>query len=320
MAKAAVVLLVVAIAAAAPRAQSPARTLRSFYIGSRAGFGIWSDKIVSVEPVGQDTRVRAMRFVSVNAVCPHVRVAQAAERLVRNTTVQVVARLPICDMSQHMIDEAIAKSKTPRMDYIDYMGGGLTVVADCGGQQRVFDLYDKAPWVNFDTLRRRYPAVSALWDLSSTLSKGMLPDYAQEPAPEVETLGTQLLPEFRSPKYATVFGDRLVTALKDYTGPPTPREPLPEVLERDALPLSTYVAPKYPPIAVSARMSDDVRLRVFVDALSGAVKEVETVSGRWPILDDAAVAAVRGWKFDTARLATQPVDVTVRFELQCRQN
>jgi TonB family protein len=92
------------------------------------------------------------------------------------------------------------------------------------------------------------------------------------------------------------------------------------VLDRDLLPLVTFVAPRYPPIAMSARMSGDVRLRLASDPISGAVTDVETVSGRWPILNDAATAAVRGWKFDTARALPQPVDVTVRFELQCRQD
>jgi TonB family protein len=311
---------VVAIAAAAPRAQSPARTLRSFYIGSGAGFGIWSDDIVSVEPVGKDTRIRAMRVVSVSELCPWVRVAQAAERLVRNTSVQAVASLPICEMSQQRIDRAVAQSKTPRVSYIDYLGGSHYLVADCGGKQHMLEFRDEAPWVNYDTLRRRDRAVYDLWGLSGPLSKGMLPDYAYVPAPDVERLGVMLLPEFRSPKYFPIFGDDLVTALKDYPGPPTVREPLPEVLERDALPLATYVAPKYPAIATAARMSGDVRLRLVSDPISGAVTDVETVSGRWPILNDAAIAAVRGWKFNTARPVTQPVDVTVRFDFDCRQH
>jgi TonB family protein len=317
MAKAAAVLVVLALTAAVPRAQSPARTLRSFYIGSGAGFGIWSDDIVSVEPVGQDTRVRAMSVVSVNSVCPEVRVVQAAERFVRHTAVQSVAGLPICDITQQRIDRAMARSKVPRVDYIDYMGGGVTVVADCGGQEHVLDLRDEAPWVNFDTLRRNDRAVSALWRLMGKLSKDMLPPGAQVPTPAVERLGVMVLPELRSQKYATAFGDRLAAALREYTGPPAQREPVPEVLGRDALPLVTYVAPKYPPIAMDARIFGDVRLRVYVDPASGAVTNVEKVSDK-PILSDAAIAAVRGWKFDVARPVTHPVDVTVRFELECR--
>jgi TonB family protein len=240
--------------------------------------------------------------------------------VVRHTTVQSIARLPICDMTQQRIDRALAQSKTPRVSYVDYMGGGVTVVADCGGRPHLLELRDEAPWVNFDTLRRRDRAVSDLWNLPGRLTKGMLPDSAHTPTPDVENLGMTLLPEFRSPKYFPVFGDTLVMALKDYTGPPTQREPLPEVLDRDTLPLLTFVAPRYPPIAMSARMSGDVRVRVSVDTASGAVTSVEKVADQWPILSDAAIAAVRGWKFDPARALPQPVDVTVRFSLECRQH
>ena len=291
-------------------------SLRSFYIASRASFGISSDDIVSVEPVGQDSRVRAMRVVSVNVACPQVRVAQAAGRVVRQATVQTIARLPICDMTQQRIDRALAQSKTPRVSYIDYMGGGKTVVADCGGKQHLLELRDEAPWVNFETLRRRDRAVSDLWDLSGRLAQGMLPDDAQAPTPDVESLGVTLLPEFRSPKYFPVFGDALVTALKDYTAPPVQRAPVPEVLERETLPLAAFVAPTYPPIALSARMAGDVRLRLTVDAASGTVAEVERVLDK-PILGDAAVEAVRHWRFDPARAPRQPIDVTVRFQLRC---
>src|SRR5689334_2284940 len=87
---AAAIVIALSLAVAGSSAQAPPPSLRSFYIASGAGFGIWSDDIVSVEPVGQDSRVRAMRLVSVNEACPEVRVAQAAERLVRRATVQAL--------------------------------------------------------------------------------------------------------------------------------------------------------------------------------------------------------------------------------------
>ena len=223
------------VTAAAP----PAGPLRSFYIATDASFGNLSRQIVTVEPVGRDARVRVIRVAAVNEYCPEIQLVAAAERLVRGAAVQAVARIHICDMSQGTIDRALAQSKTPPVSRIDYMGSGRTVVADCDGQQQVLDLSDSPPSVNFGTLHRRAPTVSALWDLDERLSARMMTASSEASAAAHETLGTSLLPELRSTKYAAAFGDELVDVLKGYTGPPTERELLPaEVLERDALPWS----------------------------------------------------------------------------------
>src|SRR5436190_3962467 len=113
MPKAFLAVVALALATASPRVPARAPDLRSFYIGSSVGFGLWSHDIVSVDPVGPDSRVRAMRVISVSESCPQVRVAQAAERLVRHATVQGLARLPICDITQQRIDRAVSQSKTP---------------------------------------------------------------------------------------------------------------------------------------------------------------------------------------------------------------
>ena len=298
----------------------PARHLRSFYIATGASFGHLRRQIISVEPVGRDARIRVIRIAAVNEYCPEIQLVTAAERLVREATVQAVARIQICDMSQGTIDRALARSKTPRVGYIDYMGSGHTVVADCDGRQRVLDLRDTPPWVNFETLHRREPIVSALWDLDERLSARTLTASSEASDGAHEALGTSLLPELRSTKYAAAFGDELVNVLEGYTGPPAERDLLPaEVLERDALPLVTFVAPKFPAIALSARVTGDVRLRLTVNAETGTVTQVDRLSDK-PLLGDAAVQAVGTWKFDPARVSREPIEVTMRFQIRCRRD
>ena len=302
-------------------AAPPAGSLRSFYIATGPGFDNESRLIVGVEPVGHDARVRVIRVAAVNNLCPKIQIVTAAERLVRGATVQAVARIHICDISQRTIDRALARSKTPRVDYVDYMGGGQTVVADCDGQRRVLALYDNAPWVNFETLQRREPTVWALWDLDARLSAGMLTANSEASDAAREALGTSLLPDLRSKKVrGRVRGRPGKNVLKGYTGPPTERELLPaEVLERDTLPLVAFVAPKYPPIALSARISGDVRLRLSVNTETGAVTQIDRLSDK-PGLGDAAVQAVRTWKFDPARVSPEPIEVTMRFQIRCRKD
>ena len=81
----------------------------------------------------------------------------------------------------------------------------------------------------------------------------------------------------------------------------------------------TFVAPKFPPIALSARVTGDVRLRLTVHAETGAVTQVDRLSDK-PLLGDVAVQAVRTWKFDPARAPREPIDVTVRFQIRCRKD
>ncbi len=78
------------------------------------------------------------------------------------------------------------------------------------------------------------------------------------------------------------------------------------------------VRPVYPPLAQAARREGVVILDVLIDA-DGSVARV-TVLRSVPLLDDAAVAAVRQWKFTPTRLNGQAVPivmtVTVSFNLR----
>ncbi|HEX7174125.1 MAG TPA: energy transducer TonB [Pyrinomonadaceae bacterium] len=77
-------------------------------------------------------------------------------------------------------------------------------------------------------------------------------------------------------------------------------------------------APAYPAIAKAARASGTVVVRIIVDE-SGRVSEAEAISGH-PLLQQAAVAAVRQWRFSPTLLSGQPVKVagtvSVNFNLQ----
>jgi periplasmic protein TonB len=79
-----------------------------------------------------------------------------------------------------------------------------------------------------------------------------------------------------------------------------------------------WVQPEYPPIARAARVSGRVELRAIIGT-DGAARHIEVVSGN-PLLVQAAVAAVRQWRYRPTLLSGQPVEVdtfiTVEFHLQ----
>jgi protein TonB len=108
--------------------------------------------------------------------------------------------------------------------------------------------------------------------------------------------------------------------------PPPPAPPAPPPVDRGpvrvggaitAPALVSRVEPKYPPLAVSAQVQGVVILEAVVDR-EGRVEQVEILRSI-PLLDAAAVAAVRQWRYSPLLLNGKPerfvLTVTVSFSL-----
>ena len=78
------------------------------------------------------------------------------------------------------------------------------------------------------------------------------------------------------------------------------------------------VQPVYPRMARSSHAGGDVTVDALIDK-DGNVTKLEAVSGP-PILRQAAMDAIRQWKYDAARLDGRPVAIhltlTVRFHAE----
>jgi periplasmic protein TonB len=111
-------------------------------------------------------------------------------------------------------------------------------------------------------------------------------------------------------------GDRVLVPEPPHAEPvhvrPTPRSG--EVM---AAMLVNRVEPKYPTIAIAAHISGTVHLRAIISK-DGTVRELEVVDGN-PLLAQAALVAVRNWRYQPTRLNGEPVEVetyvTVNFIL-----
>jgi protein TonB len=81
--------------------------------------------------------------------------------------------------------------------------------------------------------------------------------------------------------------------------------------------LAHRVNPVYPPVAQSAQIEGSVVLEATVDK-SGGVRAVRVVRGH-SILDDAAIAAVKQWRYQPLMLNGEPMEfvltVTVNFSI-----
>jgi len=81
--------------------------------------------------------------------------------------------------------------------------------------------------------------------------------------------------------------------------------------------LISSVSPAYPAFARSMGLQGDITIDALIDA-TGKVTTMKPLSGPVP-LQQAAMAALRQWNFEPARLDGQPVSthlsVTVKFRL-----
>lgn len=112
----------------------------------------------------------------------------------------------------------------------------------------------------------------------------------------------------------------------DTLAPPPPPPPAPDPQTRAVRPGGQIrqpakihdVAPLYPAIAQAARVSGIVIIQATI-GVDGEVVEA-TVLRSVPLLDQAALAAVRQWRYTPTRLNGEPVavvmTVTVNFELR----
>jgi protein TonB len=71
------------------------------------------------------------------------------------------------------------------------------------------------------------------------------------------------------------------------------------------------VQPEYPAMAERIHLAGAVQLRAVID-VDGRVRHLEVVSGN-PILAQAAVAAVRLWRYEPTRLNGEPVEVDTQI-------
>jgi len=100
--------------------------------------------------------------------------------------------------------------------------------------------------------------------------------------------------------------------------PVAPVEPLPVGGDVKSAKLLSSVAPVYPQLAKTQRVSGDVKVDALIDA-NGRVTTMKVVSGP-TLLHQAAMDALRQWKYQPATLDGKPVamhlTVTLQFRLQ----
>jgi hypothetical protein len=318
---------------------APADPLQSFYI---VLFTFSDDpaasyqEILDVAPAGDDVRVRIIRISLAHPGCgaPLVR---AVEQVIPHTALATVAGDDMCANTEASVKKALASAK-PKVEKAVSEAAAEKIVARCGSEERAF-FFPWAQKVDRQKLERSNPRVATLWDTFGRVRRLAFGEFAMNPEPrerqlEFERLGDTLVPELVSGKYQAAYagescGDPpdagctanyLAWRLRGYNGAPAQRGPLPpELVEAASFRFSKYAPPVFPPIALSARIFGEVRLRITADPETGVVKQVAALAGD-TLLSWAASNAARSWQFEPRTLTSPSVDVTVRFEMRCPED
>jgi protein TonB len=109
-----------------------------------------------------------------------------------------------------------------------------------------------------------------------------------------------------------------LASTKQPEAPEAPAEPRPVGGDVTPAKLLSSVGPVYPQLAKNQRVSGDVKMDALIDA-TGRVTTMKVVSGP-ALLHQAAMEALRQWKYQPAKLDGKPVSmhltVTLQFRLQ----
>ena len=188
-------------------------------------------------------------------------------------------------------------------------------------------LYDAVDITPIDIQLPRPPRTTAPARTSDTASAPVSPDAAPTVAPT--GVGPETAPAGISTPDGPIVGvengarlgvDGLGIAAPALPPPPPPVKPMRLHQGMKAPNKIVDVAPAYPPVAQRARVEGVVILEAVIDA-QGRVASVHVLRSI-ALLDEAAVDAVKQWRFTPALLNAEPVPVvmtvTVKFTLQGR--
>jgi len=152
-------------------------------------------------------------------------------------------------------------------------------------------------------------------------------DIGKMAAPAVKraasSTSSEAPPELMAQSQALAGGslnDSLLTASAPNGGPVLPSGSVGSVPPKS----SQLIQPKlissptalYPAEARTAHIQGDVAIDAFIDE-SGKVTATKVISGP-PSLQEAAINAVRSWKYQPARLDGQPISIHIRVDVNFR--
>jgi TonB family protein len=288
-------------------------------------------RLVAVAPDGPDSLIRYIRVAPADPTCPRMIVQQTQAIARAGSIAALVGQNNPCAIQPSSLRSTIRgyRIKASVLETISF-----GIVADCGSSTRSLELPDIQS-LQWDRLKKAHPGEAHLWDLASQIAgryfgeKDPFTSSNEQEDLALQRAGESILPELRSGRYDPgllastkaagwrrdfpTFG----SLLADYRGLVDVHTLfVAQLLNASGYRFSSYVAPKYPPIASQARVEGEVKLALKVDPTSGEVRGAEAVSGH-PLLKPSAVIAAKQWRFEPNSLTSTSLRVTLNFSLNC---
>jgi hypothetical protein len=325
------IVALLAVGALSGFAQEPSR----FYIvtdvfSDAAPF--WFHYILDVKMEGTDTMVRYIRVAPLNHWCAGVVTVKAVEARLKNMTPSgIVGRTNPCRTDQRRLEQALLRPSKTRVSVFDTASWGI--VAQCSGKERVLSLPIPEE-AHLDRLKRSDSDLARLWSLVHEVvtrafgEKSMFYDIPKDQDLELQRKAEGVVPDLLSGKYdrglsaacsGGVLGCRdkgFSDDLKGYRGVVADARPVGNLENRDTYRFFRFEDPTYPVLAQQARIQGEVELQLDLDRETGAVVRASSLSGH-KLLQPAAEAGAKQWRFDPSSLTSDAVKVVVNYSLDC---
>ena len=292
----------------------------------------WYHYVLDVKPDGHDSIVRYIRIAPMDSMCAEATTVEVATaRLAGVSPSDLISPNDLCAIDAASINRELQRQvRTAAIDDSVRFG----IVASCGSRTVVVHL-PFPEQVKLERLRKTAPQLARWWGLQMSVKnrafgpgqvfygitaeqEGHLQHDGQTVVPELVSghfdagLDAECLPQ--QPCKSLSFREEL----RQYVGPLGESGHAPKLIQADEYRFSRYVDPKYPPLAMQARIQGTVKLALSVDTHSGEVRDIKVVSGH-PIFLSTVMDAVKQWRFVPEQLSDKgdriPADLV--FEWTC---
>lgn len=291
-------------------------------------------RVVAVRQDGSDTVVRYIRLAPASAYCARTIVQAAEARVSGKSPAQLIGQNNPCAVNPRTFRATLPK---PRKNLSAFEATSYGIVAQCGDTSISLGL-PIAQEVDLEQLKSTHPALARLWSLSSEIvestfgNKDVFHDRSEAEDSALQQAGEKLVPELIAGGYdrglmearrGNVGGAKELyfrTLLSDYRGRMTDSEVKqseePKLKNAAAYRFANFVAPKYPRLALQARISGEVDLVLKVNPETGEVLEAEASKGH-RLLGESATEAARRWRFEPGSLKGNTLSLTIDYALPC---
>jgi TonB family protein len=293
-------------------------------------------RVIDVTQEASGSVICYARIAPTNVFCPRTIVQAAEARVHDRSPAQLAGANNPCAIKPAALSATLKRFRQHGSVFETISFG---IVAQCGSSSISLTLPD-LEGVDVKKMEASNPAMVRLWELSSEIttlvfgSNDIFHERSEEEDLALQRAGQKLVPQLISGRYdkalaAAVDGNvgkwkepTFRSLLASYHGPIPAADAkasyVPHLLNATDYRFASFVTPKYPALAMQARIQGEVELQLTVEMATGEVQNASVISGH-PLLTPTAIEAAKQWRFDAHSLSADRIKVTIAYSLRCEQ-